>query len=301
MQEYRDTKQGAPQKEGHTSILSIVDQRLRDAGLRPQIAPSRAKGPLGDSSASLEASAASEPSSATSPKEHLSVNAVSGSGAESLGAESLGTLPSEQQEDSWKPIVTVPHQDEPYRMRSQRKSAIIQHILEQKGFSGAFSSGSIVARSELAQARRLAIRKIKSLNRHQLLAKLPVDSRKQLKRSLEARKRVCLLHRRTFSKDLSSGKRVSKPLLEAMRKAKMEWRSKITRRHNLVATLRGQVLFAAIHDCALRLSPVASLSGVERSLFATPRVSVCCMHRWSVCYSRCFALGAVACGDQRMF
>lgn len=245
VQEYSATKQALPQKQGHSSILSLVDQRLRDAGLRPPLSPSKTSAsPIG-SSPSADADAVHNAPSTTSSKEHDSVRLASGG-----SVQSPDTLAAESQDHRWKPIVRVPYQDEPYRMRSQRKSAIIQHILEKKGFSGALSTGSVVTRSELAHARRLAIRKLKSLDRHELLKKLPAASRKQLQRSLEVRKRVSLLHRRTFTKELSSGKRVSKPLLEAMRKAKIEWRRKITRRNNLVATLRGQVLLATLPACA---------------------------------------------------
>lgn len=230
VQEYQFTKQGFPQKEGHTSILSLVDQRLRDAGLRPQFSPR--KSPVTTLDSSLDnAAAASETPSASTSSTHATMigSSISGSGAPD-------TL-----QDIWKPIVRVPHQDEPYRIRSERKTAIINHILEKQGFSEVLSPGSVLNRSELAHARRLATRKLKSLNRNQLIQKLPKASRKQLKRSLEMTKRLSLLHRRSFSKDLSSGKRVSKPLLEAVRKAKMEWRRKISRRNNLVATNRGQV------------------------------------------------------------
>lgn len=207
MQEYKRSSLGLPQKQGNTSIVSLADQRLREAGLRPPLNPDKSVGSVSDGNPSRVA-------------------------AKERSAELQG--------DYWSPFVPIPYQDEPYRMRSERKTAVIQHILNEKGFADPMSAGGAVNKAEFAQARRLAARELKNQNRRQFVRKLSKSSRQQLERSLQIKKRMYLMHRR-FSTDLSSGKRVQKPLLEAIRKAKIEWRRKVTRKNNRIASKRGQV------------------------------------------------------------
>lgn len=216
MQAYKEASAPLPQKQGNTSILGIVQERLCAAGLA-QTSPLTKRKWQG-----------------TTPTQTCTtVTASESTASVSRAIEATASAAA------WSPFVKPPHTDVPRTLRARRKALAIRYILNKKG---SFPPGD---RDRYAKAREAVRKDIQGLNRHQLLCKVPKDQRGRLGRALKAVTRP----RQTSA--LTSGKRVDQPMLEAVRRQQIRMRQVVKRRNGLVSTMRGTARNQALKQLAV--------------------------------------------------
>eukprot|EP00892_Ulva_mutabilis_P001631 jgi/Ulvmu1/11469/UM077_0013.1 len=214
-QAYKASARPLPKKEGNTSILSIVREHLKAAGIE---SPSPAtKKPRGSTTPSQPGSSSIKPppSAATSPS----------SPSAPAASESI--------------IAPIPHCDVPRTLRARRRALAVQHILRRKAHL------AVGDRGRYAAAREAVLRDVKGLTRHQLLRKVPKPLRRQLQH------RLLSVTRPPHTTALTSGKRVDQALREAVRRAQIRARVTVRRRNALVASMRGEARNKALKQMAV--------------------------------------------------